>query len=469
MVRPRGAAGVRGCPGPLKPPDLALALLVVVIWGGAFVATGIGLRSFSPPQLTLLRFLIAAAPVVLLAPPPVSWTALTLVGLTLFTGQFLLQFFGIAAGMPPGLAAITVQTQAFFTMLLAALALGERPSRRQLAGLGVAAAGLVLIGVTVGEDLTLTGFGLTLMSAVSWGLGNILVKRLPRVEMLNLVVWLSLVPLLPALVLSIALDGPAALVPTLAEASWIGVAAALYLGVIATVIAYAIWGKLLREYPAATVTPFALLVPVVAAGASALVLGERFGGVRLAGMALVLLGVAIAVLPVEPARAWYRSRANVAGGMRLTPADRADVPGVIALIGRVYEEYGFVYDPAIEVPDLLDFPAHYAPPRGAFFVLWQGRGIVGSIGVERLDADTAELHRLYLDTALRGRGLGHMLMKEVMAWCQARAISRLVLWSDTRFERAHRLYARMGFQRTGERELPGDINQTREYRFERSV
>jgi RimJ/RimL family protein N-acetyltransferase len=155
--------------------------------------------------------------------------------------------------------------------------------------------------------------------------------------------------------------------------------------------------------------------------------------------------------------------------MRLTPADRADVPGVIALIGRVYEEYGFVYDPAIEVPDLLDFPAHYAPPRGAFFVLWQGRGIVGSIGVERLDADTAELHRLYLDTALRGRGLGHMLMKEVMAWCQARAISRLVLWSDTRFERAHRLYARMGFQRTGERELPGDINQTREYRFERSV
>ena len=49
------------------------------------------------------------------------------VGLTLFLGQFLLQFFGIALGMPPGLAAIVVQTQALFTILFAALALGERP------------------------------------------------------------------------------------------------------------------------------------------------------------------------------------------------------------------------------------------------------------------------------------------------------------------------------------------------------
>ena len=65
----------------------------------------------------------------------------------------------------------------------------------------------------------------------------------------------------------------------------------------ATVLAYAIWGDLLRRYPAATVTPFALLVPFVAAYASSLVFGERFGGLRLIGMALVLLGLAVIVLP----------------------------------------------------------------------------------------------------------------------------------------------------------------------------
>ena len=78
-------------------------------------------------------------------------------------------------------------------------------------------------------------------------------------------------------------------------ASWLGLGATLYLGLVATVLAYAIWGHLLRCYPAATVAPFALLIPFVAAYASSLVFGERFGPLRLAGMALVLLGLAIIV------------------------------------------------------------------------------------------------------------------------------------------------------------------------------
>src|ERR1700675_1518320 len=153
----------------------------------------------------------------------------------------------------------------------------------------------------------------------------------------------------------------------------------------------------------------------------------------------------------------------------LSPATRADAPGVIALVGRVYAEYGFIYDPAIEVPDLLRFDAHYGPPRGAFLVGRQASRIVGSVGVERIDGDSAELHRLYLDADLRGRGTGRALVDAVLGWCRAQAVSRLVLWSDTRFDRAHRLYTRMGFRPAGERVLPGDVNQTREYRFERSV
>jgi O-acetylserine/cysteine efflux transporter len=73
---------------------------------------------------------------------------------------------------------------------------------------------------------------------------------------------------------------------------------------VSTTIAYAIWGGLLRRYPAAIVTPFALLVPFVGAAASALVFGERFGPLRLAGMALVLAGLAVIVVPstTRPAR-----------------------------------------------------------------------------------------------------------------------------------------------------------------------
>jgi O-acetylserine/cysteine efflux transporter len=219
------------------------------------------------------------------------------IGLTLFTGQFLFQFFGIASGMPPGLASVIVQTQAFFTVLFAAAALGERPARRQVIGMRAAFVGVLLIAVTVGQNLTAVGLALGLMSAVSWGIGNVLLKRLGRVDMLPLMVWLSLVPPLPSLALSMALDGPAALGRALLRSSWAGLAAALYLGLAATTFAYALWGGLLRRYPTATVAPFALLVPFVAALSTWMVFGERFGPVRLAGMAFVLLGLVLVALP----------------------------------------------------------------------------------------------------------------------------------------------------------------------------
>lgn len=147
---------------------------------------------------------------------------------------------------------------------------------------------------------------------------------------------------------------------------------------------------------------------------------------------------------------------------------RADAPGVIELIGRVFVEYGWIWDPAAEVPDLLRWTP-YEPPNGAFFVVREEGRVVGSVGVHRFGDDVAELHRLYLDAAVRGRGLGDALVQTVLAWCRDNGVSRLLLWSDTRFVHAHRLYLRHGFRRTGERELPQDVNQTREYHFERAV
>ena len=279
----------------MTPAHVLLTLLVVVIWGVAFVATRIALDVFSPPQLTALRFLIAAAPAVWLARPPLAWRTLTVVGLSLFAGQFLFQFFGIALGMPPGLASIVVQTQALFTILFSALALGERPRGRQWTGTAVAFTGLAVIAATVGHDLTVIGLCLTGVSAVSWAIGNLLIKRLPPVDTLHLMVWLSLVPPLPSLALSALLDGPSALLTALSAASRLQLGAVLYLGMVATVLAYAIWGHLLRRYPAATVTPFALLIPFVAAYGSSLVFGERFGMLRLIGMGLVLLGLAVII------------------------------------------------------------------------------------------------------------------------------------------------------------------------------
>ena len=158
-----------------------------------------------------------------------------------------------------------------------------------------------------------------------------------------------------------------------------------------------------------------------------------------------------------------------ADDLGVVPAHAPDVPGVIDLIARVFAEYRFVWDPLTEVPDLLAFDRHYRGPRGAFFVVRRKGRVVGSVGVERDAGATAELHRLYLDADLRGQGRGRALVEAVLGWCRASGIAHLVLWSDTRFDQAHALYERMGFHQTGERVIPGDVNNTREFGYERYV
>jgi O-acetylserine/cysteine efflux transporter len=277
--------------------DAALAALTSVIWGLAFVATRLGLDGFSAPELTALRFLLAAVPALLVPRPRIAWSRLVLIGMTLFCGRFLLLFFAFEAGMPAGLASVTQQSQAFFTVLLSAMFLREVPTLRQCCGMGVAFAGLALIGLPVGADLRLAALGLALAAAFSWAIGNVLVKRTAEVPVLSLVIWASLVPPLPALLLAGILDPHLPLIAALAGASWSSLGAALYLGTIATFVAYAIWGDLLQRYPAPLATPFALLAPCTGALSSALVFGEIFDPLHYLGMAFVVAGLAITVLP----------------------------------------------------------------------------------------------------------------------------------------------------------------------------
>jgi len=277
----------------MTPRDIALAAFVSVIWGLAFVTMRFGLESFTAPQLTALRFLIASIPVLFVTRPAVPWHLLVLIGLSLFAGQFLLLFLAFRHGMPPGLASVTQQTHVFLTVLLAILLFRERPTARQGLGMILAAAGLVLIGLTVGADLPALALALALSGALSWAAGNLLLKHVRGVPMFPLIAWCSLVPPLPMLLLS-ALWEEASLPAAVAGASWVSLGAALFLG--AATWAYAIWGGLLGRYPAAVVAPLALLSPVTGVVVSALVFGERFTQLRYAGMALILAGLAAIVL-----------------------------------------------------------------------------------------------------------------------------------------------------------------------------
>ncbi|CAM3869509.1 EamA family transporter [Ectopseudomonas alcaliphila] len=297
----------------MTPKDLLLALLVIVVWGLNFVVIKVGLHGMPPMLMGALRFMLAAFPAILFVRrPQVPLRWMLAYGMTISLGQFAFLFYAMYVGMPAGLASLVLQSQAFFTLFFAALFLGERLRGSNLFGLLVAASGLVLIGLQGGQAMTLAGFALTIAAASMWALGNVVTRKLGKVNLVGLVVWGSLIPPLPFLALSLWLEGPELIAQSLRTLSLDSLLVLAYLAFGATILGYGLWSRLLSRYPASQVAPFSLLVPVVGISSSALLLGERLGSLQMVGAALVMAGLLI----------------NVWGG-RLLDSWRQRTPGAV--------------------------------------------------------------------------------------------------------------------------------------------
>ena len=297
----------------MTPKDLLLALLVIIVWGLNFVVIKVGLHGMPPMLMGALRFMLAAFPAILFVRrPQVPLRWMLAYGMTISVGQFAFLFYAMYVGMPAGLASLVLQSQAFFTLFFAALFLGERLRGSNLLGLLIAASGLVLIGLQGGQAMTLAGFALTIAAASMWALGNVVTRKLGKVNLVGLVVWGSLIPPLPFLALSLWLEGPELISQSLRSLSLDSLLVLAYLAFGATILGYGLWSRLLSRYPASQVAPFSLLVPVVGISSSALLLGERLGSLQMVGAALVMAGLLI----------------NVWGG-RLLDSWRQRAPGAV--------------------------------------------------------------------------------------------------------------------------------------------
>ncbi|MFN4001432.1 EamA family transporter [Microcella sp.] len=274
-----------------------LALLVVVIWGANFVVIDAGQEDVPPLLFLALRFLVVCVPAVfLLKPPGIGWRQLLLVGGFLSLGQFALLYLGLALGMPPGLASLLLQTQVMFSIVVAALLLRERPTRRQLIGIAIGMLGLALVVVGHSQSAPWMPLVVTLAAALAWAIGNVLARRAQASSGLSLVVWSGLVVPLPALALSLVVDSPPVVWQALTNLSWVAIGSTVYTAVFASLIGYGIWNSLLARYPTSAVVPFTLLVPVVGILAAWLVQGEVPTTTEFIGGAIMLAGLAAAVL-----------------------------------------------------------------------------------------------------------------------------------------------------------------------------
>ncbi|MFC1409654.1 EamA family transporter [Streptacidiphilus sp. N1-12] len=284
----------------MPPRHLALAVAVAAVWGVNFTVIDIGLAHFPPLFFSALRFLVAAVPAVFfVGPPRVAWRWVLAVGVVLGVVKFGLLFIGMRAGMPAGLSSLVLQSQAVFTAVFAALLLGERVRGRRLLGLGIGVAGIAVAaldqaGSGAGGSGPMGAFALVVAAAVAWGLSNVITRRAAPPDVFRWMVWVSVVPPLPLLGLSLLFEGGHADLAALRSLDLAGVGSLLYVAWISTLFGFGAWGYLMRHHAASVVAPFSLLVPVFGMSSAWLLLDEPITPLAGGAALLVIAGIGLA-------------------------------------------------------------------------------------------------------------------------------------------------------------------------------
>ncbi len=292
-------------PSHLSLRDMGLGLLIVFFWGTNFVVVRWGLGTLPPLLMAAIRFALVLFPAIFfLRKPNISWSTLALYGLSVGTGQFGLLYIAMNGFISPGLASVVMQMQVFITIAVSAWRSGERPGAHQLLGLAPGIAGLAVILMHTGEDITPTGVALSLGGAACWAISNQTTREAARVAAargtplnpMAYVVWASLFAMPGLLIASLLLEGPARDLQALTTSNWVIWPTLVWQSAANTLFGYTMWAWLLSRYPAGTVAPLSLLVPVFGVGASALVLHEALPGWKITACLLIMAGLAANLL-----------------------------------------------------------------------------------------------------------------------------------------------------------------------------
>lgn len=291
--------------------DAALALAIVFVWGTNFVVIRLGLNALPPLFFATLRFVFVFAPAFLfLRKPDVAWSNLAVYGICIGMFQFGFLFIAMKGSISPGLASLVVQMQVFFTIALAMLRTGERIRPHQTAAFALAIAGMGVIAAHNGQGTTILGVALVLLAALGWAFGNQAGREAGQkqtdLNMLAYVVWAAMFSAPPLLILSLLLEGPTAIAEGIHHATATTWAAVLWQSVGNTMFGYTCWAWLLSRYPAATVAPMSLLVPIFGFASSAIILGEPLPLWKIGATLLIMAGLAVNLL-------WHPRKAVLGG------------------------------------------------------------------------------------------------------------------------------------------------------------
>ena len=275
--------------------DKLAAFAVVFIWGINFYFMKVGVSEIHPMLLGCLRYVLVLLPALFfIRIPSVGWKWLLLYGFISNFAQFGFMFSAIATGMPTGLVALVVQSQAFFTVMIAASLLREQTFWNQWLAIIIACAGLMIIAFGQQHShVPLLGLLLVLCSAFSWACGNIVVKRMGNVNPIGLVVWGNILTPVWFLLLAYQNIGWQGIVTDWHALTWKGFGAAAFLAYFATIVGYGLWIYLLKNYSAAKISPLSLWVPVISMIFAFVFLDEQLNTFQWLGSVVIMMGLMV--------------------------------------------------------------------------------------------------------------------------------------------------------------------------------
>lgn len=276
--------------------DIVLVLLICIAWAFNFLTSALAMREIPPFLFTALRFALLAVPLAffLKRPAPGQWPRLIAIALCVGVLHFGLSFSALKLAGDLSSPAIVMQSYIPMTALLAWWVLGERFAWRTGLAIAVSFAGVLVLGfdpLVLDQPASLL---LMLVAAALLAIGTVLMKGLRGLDVFSQQGWTAVMSVLPLLAVSAWLEPGA--IAQLPQASWVAWAGALYAAFLSSLLGHGLYYVLVQRHPVAQVTPWLLLVPVLAVALGIVFWGDRPGPRLWIGGAMVLGGVLIVAL-----------------------------------------------------------------------------------------------------------------------------------------------------------------------------
>ena len=277
---------------------ILMAIAVPLIWGTGFVVAKGAISEFPPILLMAFRFLVTSVVLVWFVKPPVGQLrVLFLIAIVASAIQYSLTFSGLK-GLDAGFAALIVQLEVPFLVILGAILLGEKASQRKWTGIIIAFAGVGLLVGKVEFNNAWGSVALVVFGAFTWAVGQIFVRKLKNIDGLTTTAWIAIFATPQLFIMSLIFEtNQMEFIENASVSVWWSV---LYLGVIMTALGYYFWNTLIRAYAIEKVAPFLLLLPVFSLIGGVLFLGELISIAKVLGGLIVILGVAFVSLEKKP-------------------------------------------------------------------------------------------------------------------------------------------------------------------------